>query len=64
MDALEQFERQEDVKKLKITSKSMPSDLADLIAFLYDQVIHIWIFDGMYIFDLQVIVIFIYYNTL
>jgi hypothetical protein len=43
MDALEQLERQDYVKKLKmqITSESMPSDSADLVAFLYDQVIHI-----------------------
>ena len=40
MDALEQLKSQDYVKKLKmqITSESMPSDSADLVAFLYDQV--------------------------
>jgi hypothetical protein len=43
MDALEHFKSHGYVEKLKsqITSTSMPPEYQDLLAFLYNQVIHI-----------------------
>ena len=44
MDVLDQFKRQGYAERLQthITSESIPSDGEDLVAFLYNQVIHTW----------------------
>ena len=47
MDALEQFKNDGYSEKLKtqFTSHTIPYEHKDLLAFLYDQIIHLW---GMY----------------
>ena len=44
-DAFDQFKREDYVDKLKtnITSKSLPSDDQDLLAFLYDQASELYV---------------------